>query len=184
MEVTSAGVVADPTEAICPSALDFLRVKGVPLRTHNSTMITQEQISRSDLILASDEEVRSVITSIEPRSRDRTLTLRWAGLSAVSILAADIPRRAREAATLGMPGISEEVDGEKFFISRPLSGENLPTWLAAELKTVHGVEQDGMGWNIEDAHAGEKDIHKTTLALTSKSAEQVGALLNQLYSCL
>lgn len=101
--VSSAGVDAVIGAAIHPVMADAMRRAGLEPRAHRARQVTEEVVSRSDLVLTMDTAQRGRVISLLPAALRRVFTLQEFALSCTSLSAMDEfpwPRRLSHGSRL------------------------------------------------------------------------------------
>ncbi len=82
VEVFSAGVAAFPGDRATPEAVEVLAGMGIDLREHRARLLTADDVTRADLILAMTGDHLKVIKNLFPGASGKVFTLaEYAGVA-------------------------------------------------------------------------------------------------------
>lgn len=183
IKITSAGTRAFPGAPMCRDAHTFLSELGVNVDpTQPAIELTQEVLERADLVLAADTQVRADISTLDPRARTRTFTLRQAAAAATHLQQHDLVTRARAAALTGHVLVTADTERESTVLASALPRDTtqLGGWLAAELAAAQGLAPVVAGLDIADAHQSPRNVHHKVLAEIHASSVALVALFHSL----
>lgn len=146
---------------------------------HRSRRLTAGRISRAQLVLATDAQVKSTVLRADLQARDKLFTLLEAAILARGVMAALADSRDGRPAANGL----------KLAELPRRAGDPRLSWLVSEMDAARGlVVPDGRNRNndtmdIRDPHGGRRSpSHRKALRTLSDAVASLSASMQEVHS--
>ncbi len=168
--MSSRGIDVEPGLGVCPLVLQYARHSHVWTRRindHRAASLEAGELAVSDLVLTADRRVRSHVVKLDPRSAERTFTIREAAMLA-RLVAGDRRERPRDLA-----GFAAALNDNRGLTDLPALER--PSVLPWHRLRLHAHD-------VPDAHVDPHVSHRMVYRTLAPAMEELAAHLTALAS--